>query len=55
MWLLGMCYRKLEPPNECTELGTDVAAFQSQSDVSGFIQKKKLSDKPLQKILDFMQ
>lgn len=52
VWLLGMCYRKLEPPNaESTELGTDVAAFQSQSDVS-FLKNHKSSeknnDKPLQ-------
>jgi len=53
VWLLGMCYRKLEPPNsESTELGTDVAAFQSQSDVS-FLKKtvrssEKLIEKPLQ-------
>lgn len=35
VWLLGMCYRKLEPPHpESTELGTDVAAFNSQSDIA---------------------
>lgn len=36
VWLLGMCYRKLEAPTDLTELGTDVAAFQSQHDVSVF-------------------
>ncbi|KAF7280187.1 hypothetical protein GWI33_006313 [Rhynchophorus ferrugineus] len=35
VWLLGMCYRKIEPPNpNSTELGTDVAAFQSQSELA---------------------
>lgn len=36
VWLLGMCYRKLEVPTDLTELGTDVAAFQSQHDVRVF-------------------
>lgn len=37
VWLLGRCYhRKTDSPcSDITELGTDVAAFQSQSDVSG--------------------
>lgn len=35
VWLLGMCYRKLEAPTDLTELGTDVAAFQSQHDIAG--------------------
>ncbi|XP_066248613.1 cysteine protease ATG4D isoform X1 [Euwallacea similis] len=35
VWLLGMCYRKLETPTELTELGMDVAAFQSQNDIAG--------------------
>lgn len=35
VWLLGKCYhRKVDTPcSDITELGTDVAAFQSQSDV----------------------
>ena len=34
VWLLGRCYhRKLDSP-ENTEMGTDVAAFNSQSNVS---------------------
>lgn len=37
VWLLGRCYhRKTDSPcSDVTELGTDVAAFQSQSDVGG--------------------
>ncbi|XP_050313263.1 cysteine protease atg4da [Anthonomus grandis grandis] len=35
VWLLGMCYRKLEASSsESAELGTDVAAFQNQSEIS---------------------
>jgi cysteine protease ATG4 len=34
VWLLGKCYRRIESPSsDSTELGTDVAAFQSQSEV----------------------
>lgn len=34
VWLLGKCYhKKLESPSS-TELGTDVAAFQSQTDIT---------------------
>lgn len=37
VWLLGKCYRRIESPSsEITELGTDVAAFHSQGDVSSF-------------------
>lgn len=39
VWLLGMCYRKLEVPTDLTELGTDVAAFQSQHDVRVFFKQ----------------
>ncbi|KAF2884408.1 hypothetical protein ILUMI_21787 [Ignelater luminosus] len=37
VWLLGRCYhKKVESPcSDSTELGTDVAAFQSQSDITG--------------------
>ncbi|XP_060516247.1 cysteine protease ATG4D [Cylas formicarius] len=35
VWLLGVCYRKIESPSsDITELGTDIAAFQSQSDIT---------------------
>lgn len=35
VWLLGKCYRRIESPSsDITEMGTDVAAFQSQSEVS---------------------
>lgn len=35
VWLLGKCYRRIESPStEITEMGTDVAAFQSQSEIS---------------------
>jgi hypothetical protein len=34
VWLLGKCYRRIESPSsDSTELGTDVAAFQSQSEI----------------------
>lgn len=38
VWLLGKCYhRKIDSPaSDLAELGTDVAAFQSQSDVCSF-------------------
>lgn len=44
VWLLGRCYhRKTDSPcSDITELGTDVAAFQSQSDVGGFVALKNV-------------
>lgn len=40
VWLLGRCYHRKTTDSPCsdiTELGTDVAAFQSQSDVGNFV------------------